>query len=104
MDYDVQLSAIYVNEKKTDSFPKKDSNAQFEKIECSNNAYANFNPIDWSLTIGNLKSGSTCEIFFTKPLNPETGSFTNILLTISIIIITAIAIKKIFSKYKFFKI
>ena len=109
MDYDIQLEAIYVNGKTTEVFPKKDSGLDFEKIVCSNDASASFDSQDWSLTIGNLNSASSCKIYFTgnigeSTINPPTGAFVNVLLALSIIGVSIYAIKRIIKKNKFYKL
>ncbi len=89
----VKLDAIYINGTKTDIFPEANSGA-------------NFDSEDWSLTLSNLTSTSSCQIYFNKavPTNPATGAFTNVMLILSLIAVSAVAITKIIKKTKFFKI
>lgn len=108
-DYDIQLEAIYVDGKATEIFPKKDSGVDFQKIVCSNDADASFDTTNWSITIGNLTSASSCKIYFNgsigeSTINPPTGAFINILLIGSLIAFSVFVIKKIVRKNKFFKI
>ena len=109
MDYDIQLQAIYVDGKETDIFPKKDSGLDFEKIECSNDANASFDSVNWSITIGNLTKASQCKIYFNgsigeSTINPPTGAFINVLLVLSLIALSVFAAKKFIKRNKFFKI
>ena len=93
MDYDVKLDAIYINGTKTDIFPE-------------DNSGANFDSEDWSLILSNLTSTLSCQIYFNKaiPTNTATCAFTNVLLILSLIAVSAFAITKIIKKTKFFKI
>ena len=108
MNYDIQLQGIYVNQKETDVFPKKDSGVTFDKILCSNDASASFDSVNWAITIGNLTNVSQCRIYFseTKPsyMNPATGTFVNIFLILSIVAVSVFAIRRIIKKNKFYKI
>lgn len=109
MDYDIQLQAIYINGKATESFPKKESGLSFEKITCSNDAQASFDSTNWALTIGNLTSASSCKIYFTgdigeSTINPPTGAFINVIGALSIIALSVYLIRKVIKKNKFFKL
>ena len=131
MDYDVKLTGIYIDDEEIDAFPEADSGVSFDRVECSDDAEAVFDEDDWTLTIDDLTSESSCEIFFTRLTdseiisnntsnntsnivsktskgsqveNPDTGDFVSALLPICIIAILIIIIKKLRFKNKFFKI
>ena len=58
---------IYLDNEKTNSFPKKSDGYSIEKIECTNDANATFDINNWNLSISNISSSETvCNLYFSS--------------------------------------
>lgn len=58
--------AIYVDDKKADSIPSKDSGYILEKYECSDDAKIRWNYETWSLIMKDFRKGTKCTYYFKK--------------------------------------
>ena len=77
---------IYVDGKREDEFPAKDSGKRFEKIECNNSGEASWDRVNWELEIKDIIGKTTCNVYFSstaKYLNDtiivNNGGISNIL-------------------------
>ena len=120
---DITISNIYVDEKEVDSLPTKAEGLYFEKVECSNGVTGEWNREAWALKLNNVKSGTTCKVYFTssreksgesggnasseeskKYNNPNTGVFINVVLILGAIALATVVIVRVMRKRKFFRV
>ena len=103
---DIQISNIYVDNNEVEQMPKKNEGYYFKKTECTNGVKGTFDENAWELTLNGISSSSSCKVYFTSKIeekaknidNPDTGTFMNIVIILSGILlassITILAIRK----------